>query len=58
MFNITLFYSKEEYFVALSSSYLTGDVIDVVAVHQLGRDGQRDILAPAVVVFLFVQQLE
>lgn len=44
--------------MALSTSYLTGDVIDVVAVHQLGCDGQRDILTPAVVVFLFVQQLE
>lgn len=41
-----------------SSLYLAGDVIDVVAVQQLGRDGQRDILTPAVVVFLFVPQLE
>lgn len=39
------------------SSYLAGDLIDVVAVHQLGCDGQRDKLTSAVVVFLFVPQL-
>lgn len=51
------FTEKKKHFVALSS-YLAGDVIDVVAVQQLGRDGQRDILTPGVVVFLFVPQLE
>lgn len=50
-------YSKEEHLLALSS-YLTGDIIDVVAVQQLGCDGQRNILTLGVVVFLFVPQLE
>lgn len=39
-------------------AYLAGDLVDVVAVHQLGRDGQRDQLTSAVVVLLSVAQLE
>lgn len=38
-------------------AYLAGDIIDVVAVHQLGCDGQRDQLSSVVVVFLLVPQL-
>lgn len=38
-------------------AHLAGDLVDVVAVHQLGRDGERDQLAAGVVVFLFVPQL-
>lgn len=37
--------------------HLAGDVVDVVAVHQLGRDGKRDQLSSGVVVFLLVPQL-
>jgi len=38
--------------------HLAGDLVDVVAVHELGRDGQGDQLAPAFVVLLSVAQLE
>lgn len=42
---------------SLCLAYLASDLIDVVAVHQLGCDGQRDQLASVVVVFLLVPQL-
>lgn len=38
-------------------TYVAGDLIDVVVVHELRRYGQRYQLASAVVVFLFVAQL-
>lgn len=41
----------------LCLAYLAGDLIDVVAVQQLGCDGHRDQLASVVVVFLLVPQL-
>lgn len=36
---------------------LAGDLVDVVAVHQLRRDGHGDQLTSAVVVLLSVAQL-
>lgn len=39
-------------------TYVAGDLIDMVAVHQLGRDGHRNQLAFGAVVFLSVPQLE
>lgn len=49
--------SKAELLASLRVTHLAGDLVDVVAVHQLGRDGERDQLAAGVVVFLFVPQL-
>lgn len=50
--------STELYLTKKKNIYLAGDIIDVVAVQQLGRDGQRDVVTLAVIVFLFVPQLE
>lgn len=38
--------------------YLAGDLVDVVAVHELRRYGHRDQLSSVVVVFLLVAQLQ
>lgn len=46
-----------ELLAVLRLTHLAGDVVDVVAMHELGRDGKRDQLAAGVVVFLFVPQL-
>lgn len=50
--------SKAELLASLRLTHLAGDLVDVVAVHQLGRDGERDQLAAGVVVFLSVPQLD
>lgn len=48
---------KAKLLASLHLTHLAGDVVDVVAVHQLGRDGKRDQLSSGVVVFLLVPQL-
>lgn len=38
-------------------TYVAGDLVDMVAVHELGSGGQGDELALGAVVLLFVAQL-
>lgn len=61
-FNEQISYMSQVNFVSnlcvfSSAHYLAGDLVDVVAVHQLRCDGQIDQLASGVVVFLSVAQL-